>query len=69
MMEFDDDEINNFIEKSQEELDTLYCDYIYEEVLNGKYTQDFGIIDAINHFSKTEQYEKCIVLKKALTNE
>jgi len=69
MEEYDDfdgeDEIS--FEIKLDRLSRIFFEALYEEVRDGDASVDLeDIEDAIEHFTRLEEYEKCIILKKAL---
>ena len=65
---------NNSINKKLEQLHQIFCETIYDKVLIGEnfIDDDFDnddLIEAIKYFSEKEEYEKCIIIKKALNEK
>lgn len=67
MMEFDDPDygINN-MERKLEHLQEMFCETIYDEVMLGNKVDMDDLEESLRYFTDKEEYEKCIVLKKAL---
>jgi len=66
-MEFDDPDygINN-MERKLEHLQEMFCETIYDEVMLGNKVDMDDLEESLRYFTDKEEYEKCIVLKKAL---
>jgi len=73
MNEFDDqwepnefDDLEKF-ERKLEKLHKAFFETLFIEIeKGGKVDDDDDIRDAIEYFTELEEYEKCIILKKAL---
>jgi len=68
MMEIDDPDfgINN-MERKLEHLQEMFCETIYDDVMLGNKVDMDDLEEALRYFTDKEEYEKCIVLKKALS--
>ena len=67
MMEYEEPNDNN-IESKLEHLHEMFCKTIYDEVVHGNINniERDDLEEVLRYFAEKEQFEKCIVLKKAL---
>ena len=60
------DDINE-LERKMNQMQELFCETVYFEVKRGgKTVIEEDIMEALEYFSKREDFEKCIILKKSL---
>lgn len=63
----DDDDYDEYdIENQLDKLQDLFCKNVYNEIINGGIVDIDDIEETIIYYSKKEDYEKCIKLKKSI---
>ena len=62
--EFEYDEVE--LEKKLNQLEKLFCETVLEEIKSGGIVPQDDLYEAISYFSEREEFEKCVILKKAL---